>query len=109
MAQELTAQGHELFYYQTKRRGEVDFVVDGPSGKAVALEVKSGRYFHAHAALDHLLETPEYGVDLGIVLSRGNVERAGKVLYLPFYAMFVLPDYLGSTVPEGFRLKITKV
>ena len=109
VAQELTAQGHELFYYQTKRRGEVDFVVDGPSGKAVALEVKSGRYFHAHAALDHLLETPEYGVDLGIVLSRGNVERAGKVLYLPLYAMFVLPDYLGSTVPEGFRLKITKV
>ena len=109
VAQELTAQGHELFYYQTKRRGEVDFVVDGPSGKAVALEVKSGRYFHAHAALDHLLETPEYGVGLGIVLSRGNVERAGKVLYLPLYAMFVLPNYLGTTVPEGFRLKIAKV
>lgn len=109
VAQELTAQGRELFYYQTKRRGEVDFVVDGPSGRAVAIEVKSGRYFRAHAALNHLLETTEYGVELGIVLSRGNVERNGKVLYLPLYAMFALPSYLGSTVPEGFRLKIAKV
>lgn len=109
VAQELTAQGHELFYYQTKKRGEVDFVVDGPKGKAVAVEVKSGRYYHAHAALDRLLTTPEYGVDLGIVLSRGNVERAGKVLYLPLYAMFVLPLYLCGGHDDGFRVEIANI
>ncbi len=44
VAQQLTAQGHQLFYYQTRKRGEVDFVVDAGNGKAVPIEVKSGRY-----------------------------------------------------------------
>ena len=109
VAQELAAQGHELFYYQTKKRGEVDFVVDGPKGKVVAVEVKSGRYYHAHAALDRLLATPEYGVDLGIVLSRGNVERVGKVLYLPLYAMFVLPRYLCGDHGVEFKIEIASI
>ncbi len=43
VAQQLTAQGHQLFYYQTRKRGEVDFVVDAGNGKAVPIEVKSGR------------------------------------------------------------------
>lgn len=109
VAQELVAQGHELFYYQTKKRGEVDFVVDGPHGKAVAIEVKSGRYYHAHAALDNVLDTPDYGVGLGIVLSRGNVERDGKVLYLPLYAIHLLPNYLRANQDGHFRMKIARV
>lgn len=109
VAQQLTAQGHQLFYYQTRKRGEVDFVVDAGNGKAVPIEVKSGRYYHAHAALDHVLETEGYNVDLGIVLSRGNIERRGKVLYLPLYALPFLPLYLGARVPKGFKLQVRKV
>lgn len=109
VAQQLTAQGHQLFYYQTRKRGEVDFVVDAGNGKAVPIEVKSGCYYHAHAALDHVLETEGYNVDLGIVLSRGNVERRGKVLYLPLYALPFLPLYLGARVPKGFKLQVRKV
>ena len=109
VAQQLTAQGHRLFYYQTRKRGEVDFVVDAGNGKAVPIEVKSGCYYHAHAALDHVLETEGYNVDLGIVLSRGNVERRGKVLYLPLYALPFLPLYLGARVPKGFKLQVRKV
>lgn len=109
-AQELTAQGHELYYYMTKKRGEVDFVVDGPNCSAIAIEVKSGSYYHAHAALNHMLNTPEYHVDLGIVLSQGNVERDGKVLYLPLYASFCLPTYLdGSREIEGLKLGIARI
>lgn len=109
VAQQLTAQGHKLYYYQTRKRGEVDFVVDAGNGKAVPIEVKSGRYYHAHAALDHVLETGGYNVDLGIVLSRGNVERRGKVLYLPLYALPFLPLYLESPIPKGFKLQLRKV
>ena len=109
VAQQLTAQGHQLFYYQTRKRGEVDFVVDAGNGKAVPIEVKSGRYYHAHAALDHVLETEGYNVDLGIVLSRGNVERRGKVLYLPLYALPFLPLYLEVRMPKGFKLQLRKV
>ena len=109
VAQQLTAQGHQLFYYQTRKRGEVDFVVDAGNGKAVPIEVKSGHYYHAHAALDHVLETEGYNVDLGIVLSRGNVERRGKVLYLPLYALPFLPLYLEARMPKGFKLQLRKV
>ncbi len=42
VAQQLAAQNRELYYYQTKKRGEVDFVVDGPDRTAVPIEVKSG-------------------------------------------------------------------
>ena len=109
MAQQLTAQGRALFYYQTRKRGEIDFMVEAGNGKAVPIEVKSGRYYHAHAALDHVLETEGYGADLGIVLSRGNVERRGKVLYLPLYAIPFLPLLLDVPLPEGFKLRIRKI
>lgn len=109
VAQQLTAQDHRLYYYQTRKRGEVDFVVDAGNGKAVPIEVKSGRYYHAHAALDHVLETEGYDVDLGIVLSRGNVERRGKVLYLPLYALPFLSPYLEAPISKGFKLQVRKV
>ena len=110
VAQELAAQGHELYYYMTKRRGEVDFMVDGPACSAIAIEVKSGSYYHSHAALDHVLDASEYGVELGIVLSRGNVERIGKVLYLPLYAVFCLSKYLDDELAtQDFRLGVAAV
>ena len=109
IAQQLAAQGHALYYYQTKKRGEVDFVVDSSDGTAVPIEVKSGNYFHSHAALDNVLETAGYGAKQGIVLSRGNVERDGKVLYLPLYAVYLLPKYLNGKATEGFKLEVRKV
>ena len=109
VAQQLTAQNRQLYYYQTKKRGEVDFVVDGPDGTAVPIEVKSGSYYHAHAALGHVLDTAEYGVRLGIVFSRGNVERNGTVLYLPLYATWALSDVLGDSRAEGIKLEVKPV
>ena len=109
VAQQLAAQNRQLYYYQTKKRGEVDFVVDGPDGTAVPIEVKSGSYYHAHAALGHVLDTAEYGVRLGIVFSRGNVERNGAVLYLPLYATWALTDVLGDSCVEGIKLEVKPV
>ncbi len=109
VAQQLTAQGHSLYYYCARKRGEVDFVVDAGNGKATPIEVKSGRYYHAHAALDHMVGTDDYGVDLAIVLSRGNVERNGKVLYLPLYAMPFLSLYLEASVSPGFKMLLRRV
>lgn len=109
VAQQLAAQNRQLYYYQTKKRGEVDFAVDGPDGTAVPIEVKSGSYYHAHAALGHVLDTAEYGVRLGIVFSRGNVERNGAVLYLPLYATWALSDVLGDSCAKGIKLEVKPV
>ena len=109
IAQQLAAQGFALYFYQTKKRGEVDFVVDAGDGTAVPIEVKSGSYFRAHAALDHVLGSEGYGVQRAIVLSRGNIERAGKVLYLPLYACYLLPSLIGEQSAGGFKLEAKPV
>lgn len=118
VAQELAVDGH-LHYFMNKKRGEVDFLVEDEAGGVVPIEVKSGKYYRRHAALDNLLESEGYGIGRGIVLSRGNVERregeegAGDVLYLPHYAVFCLRDVInqGGTGDGGasFQLRTHKV
>lgn len=94
VAQQLTAMGLPLFYYMNRKRGEVDFLTEGPDGKIVPIEVKSGTSARAHTALDNLLENSEYDIPKGFVLSRLNVETKGKVAYLPLYATFCLAEML---------------
>ena len=105
VAQELVVAGYQPYYYQAKKRGEVDFIIDGPQARTVPIEVKSGSYFRAHAALDKLVATRSADIDQAFVLCRGNVERAGKILYLPWYAAFCLGSLMGDEQdPDGFRL-----
>jgi uncharacterized protein len=109
IAQQLVAQGYQLYFFNTRKRGEVDFVAEGDDGVAVPIEVKSGLYYHAHASLDKLLANEGYGLEQGIVLSRGNIERDGKVLYLPLYAVYLLPKYLDGSVKPCFKLRVRQV
>lgn len=108
IAQELTACARPLYYYMTRKRGEVDFVVEAADGTAVPIEVKSGAYFRAHAALDNVVGTPAYGVERALVLSRGNVARVGSILYVPLYATFCLPDMLFSDA-SSFKLEVRSI
>ena len=93
VAQELTAQGVPLWYYNAMGVGEVDFLMEGRSGSVVPIEVKSGRKVRSHAALDKLLESDAYRIREAVVLSRNNLSLEGKVLYLPLYMTF-LPNSL---------------
>lgn len=94
-AQALAACGCLLYYYMNRKRGEVDFLVEGARGQVVPIEIKSGRSPRAHEALTKLLETEDFGIDSGFVFSRLNVEERDKVVYLPWYAALCLPDALG--------------
>lgn len=87
VAQELASSNTKLWYYQTEDIGEVDFVMEGADGKALPIEVKSGKKVHSHAALDNLLGVNEYKIKKAIVLSANNISREDKVIYLPFYAI----------------------
>ncbi len=104
VAQELAAQGIEEWYFQSDTVGEVDFVIKGKAGRVVPIEVKSGRKVRSHAALDRLLEVGEYKIREGAVLSRNNVSKEGKVLYLPIYMTFCLDELteLGAGADDGF-------
>lgn len=89
VAQELVAAGNSLFYYNNNRKGEVDFLLETTDGNVLPIEVKSGKDYKLHTALNNLLGTDEYRIAEAVVLSEANVsvgERAGKkVSYLPLY------------------------
>lgn len=90
-AVQLAANGHALYYSDNKRLGEVDFLIDDHDGlRAVALEIKSGKDFRKHNALDRLLDS-ESGRMKGIVLSNsGTAECVGDLKYMPIYALMFL-------------------
>lgn len=91
VAMELKAHGHQLFYYDNKKNGEVDFLVDDfYQLSALALEVKSGKDYTVHSALTRLIENPDYRTGRGVVLSNSReVKIRGGILYLPvYYVMF---------------------
>lgn len=89
VAQELVAHGLEPFYFKSQAMGELDFVVQWPFDRVLPIEVKSGKGYIRHSALTKVLTTENYGIEQGVVLCEENVERDGKVLYLPAYMAMV--------------------
>ena len=89
--QELSAHGFDsVYYFNSKKRGEVDFIVEY-EGTVLPIEVKSGKDFTSHAALDNLMGEEEFGIPAAFVACEsGKVEVAGKTTYLPIYDMMFL-------------------
>lgn len=86
VAQELVAHGRKLYYFKSKKMGELDFVLDSPDGRVLPIEVKSGKDYYRHQALDSVLKTDSYGIQEAVVLCNDNVSVQGKITYLPVYA-----------------------
>lgn len=90
VASELNSHGKKLYYYDNRLKGEVDFLIDDYDALTVIpIEVKSGRDFTIHSALNNLQKTGS--VQTGIVLSNSSeIMQKGNTLYLPvYYAMFL--------------------
>lgn len=101
VAMELAAHGHKLFYYDNKKNGEVDFLIDDYySLSAMAIEVKSGKDYTIHSALNRLLDNKDYRLGNGLVLSNSReVVQDGKTIYMPiYYVMFLNSE--GSRATE---------
>ena len=89
-AQEFKACGRELRYYNSSKIGEVDFVLQGQQGGIDLCEIKSGKNYRRHSALDNLLTTKNYSFEHVYVFHDGNVdtpEAFEGVTYLPIYMM----------------------
>ena len=87
VAQELGAHGHNLFYYDNRSKGEVDYIIDDTDEcRVVPIEVKSGKDYNVHSALNNFITNPEYRIEKAVVISNErNIKQDGKVLYLPVY------------------------
>ena len=92
VAQELHAHGFDLHYYDNKKKGEVDFLIDDFQNLTILpLEIKSGKDYTVHSALDNFISTPTYNIHSAIVFNNGQeVRKVGKIIYMPiYYVMFL--------------------
>lgn len=90
-AQELKAHGFRLYYYDNKKNGEVDYLIDDPDNLSVMpIEIKSGKDYTIHSASDKFLSNPDYNVKKAYVLSNEQrVFTSGGITYMPiYYIMF---------------------
>lgn len=94
IAQQLVANGFPLRYFNSIRQGEVDFVVE-KDHKVLPIEVKSGKSFTSHAALENILAVKDWNISRAIVLCQGNIRVTESIDYLPWYmVMFLKRDEL---------------
>ena len=98
VSQELLSKGHKEYYFNSKKQGELDFVIE-LNGKVVPLEIKSGKDYKRHSALCNVLADENYGIEYAYVFSEGNVEVSGKKVYFPIYmTMFLENEKMADTV-----------
>lgn len=93
VAQELHAHGFPMYYYDNKKKGEVDFLIDNYNALGVLpLEIKSGKDYTIHSALNNFITNPEYTIPQAIVFSNERKVYWDKnnIQYLPvYYSMFL--------------------
>lgn len=92
VASELIAHGHKLFYYDNRNKGEVDYLIDDYDNLSVIpIEVKSGKDYRVHSALNTFVSNEGYPVKKAFVVSNERtVKTEGKITYLPIYDMMFL-------------------
>ena len=89
VAQELVAHGFRLAYYTSRVYGEVDFVVEYKGG-VLPIEVKCGKDYARHRALNRVLGVDDYGIAEAIVFDRDALRKDDRVFYAPIYMMMFL-------------------
>ncbi len=90
-AQELKAHGFELYYFNSKKQGELDFVIEY-KGNVLPLEIKSGKAYTRHNALDNVLKDERYAIPQALVFCNENISTVDKIVYLPIYMIGFLEN-----------------
>lgn len=89
IAQELTACEHDLYYYNNKKRGELDFLIEY-DGEVLPIEVKSGKDYKVHRAISNIMDCGEFNLNRALIFNNSNLKVEGKLTYAPIYmAMFL--------------------
>lgn len=89
IAQELTACEHDLYYYNNKKRGELDFLIEY-DGEVLPIEIKSGKDYKVHRALSNIMDCGEFNLNRALIFNNSNLKVEGKLTYAPIYmAMFL--------------------
>lgn len=89
VAQELIAHGYPLYYYNNKKKGEVDFAIEVGSD-VVPIEVKSGKDYKRHSALNNILKDNKT-IKYAYIFNNDNfIKKDDKKIYLPIYMIMFI-------------------
>ena len=91
VAEELFSHGLKLYYFNSKKQGELDFVIK-LDDKILPIEVKSGKNYLRHNALKNVIENKDYEIEKAYVLYNENIKRVGNIVYLPIYLMMFIKN-----------------
>ena len=92
VAEELKAHNHELYYYDRKKVGEVDYLIDNYDAlNVLPVEIKSGKDYKNFRALPKIILDPNYRMTKGYVFSNEReIQKEDKIIYYPIYfIMFI--------------------
>lgn len=91
VASELIAHKHNLYYYDNRTKGEVDFLIDDYEHSSILpIEVKSGRDYKIHSALNNMLQNDDYNIKQAVVLSNdGLIKQKENIFYMPIYSTLI--------------------
>ena len=99
VAQELNSHGFPMYFYNSHKNGELDFLIEQDNG-VVPIEVKSGKDYYVHSAMTKACANKEYGIMKGYVLGNCNVSADGRICYMPVYfAAFIRDDTVLPVLP----------
>lgn len=97
VAQELKSHDFETCYYNSKKMGELDFVIsDGAD--VIPIEVKSGKDFARHSALSNVMACSDYSISKAYVLCTANMSEKNGIVYAPVYMTMFIRH---STMSDG--------
>ncbi len=92
-AMELSAHGHTLFYFDSKKTGEVDFLINDYDGLSILpIEIKSGNDQNSYRALPKLVDPDgNYKLGKGYLFGNKNIMSEEKgIVTLPIYMIMFI-------------------
>ena len=104
VAQELHTHGYDLYYFNSKKLGELDFVLE-QDGVITPVEVKSGKDYRSHHALTRCLSCPDFHLQQAIVLCNDNLQVEDNVIYAPVYMSMFL-QRISAPTPMTYRIDL---
>lgn len=102
VAQELCSHDLIPYYYKSKKIGEIDFLIE-IENDILALEIKSGKDYRKHNALNHLIKVEEKDEKFQYcVFSNYNIEVNGEITNYPIYMI----DFVKRPVLEDGKIDV---
>ena len=97
VAQELNSHKFDGYFYNSHKQGELDFVIEN-EGRVIPIEVKSGKDYYIHSALNNAVQNKEYQIDKAYVFADCNTRVDEKIRYMPIYMVSFLTQNIEMPV-----------